>query len=235
MRIAVLTDAHGNLPALEAALAMIRAEGCDAIYHTGDAVGIGPYPAECVERLLSVDARCILGNHEAYLLDLLPHDEASGMDAGEVAHHAWVRAALAPEQRGVVTGWPWLLEDDIEGVRVAFLHYPLDPSGHDFGPFVRDPTAEVLDPLFAGYRAAVAFYGHNHAASDVQGRGRYVNPGSLGCYPEPLARFVIINVRDGAYALTKHAVPYDDTDLLRAFDERHMPDHAFIRRAFFGR
>ncbi len=93
----------------------------------------------------------------------------------------------------------------------------------------------TLDPLFAGYRAAVAFYGHNHTASDIQGRGHYVNPGSLGCYPEPLARFVIINVRDSTYALTKHAVPYDDTDLLWAFAERHVPDHAFIRRAFFGR
>ncbi len=235
MRIAVLTDAHGNLPALNAALLAIRRVGCDAIYHTGDAVGIGPYPAECVEQLLSVEAQCILGNHEAYLLDLLPHDEASGMSAGEVAHHAWVRAALAPEQRVAMAGWPWLLEYDIDGVRVAFLYYPLDPSGRDFGPFVHNPSAETLDPSFARYRTAMAFYGHNHTASDVQGHGRYINPGSLGCYTEPVARFVILDVHDGAYALTTHAVPYDDTPLLRAFDERAVPDRVFIRRAFFAR
>ena len=41
MRIVVLTDVHGNLPALGAALAVIRGEGYDAIVHTGDAVGIG--------------------------------------------------------------------------------------------------------------------------------------------------------------------------------------------------
>ncbi len=53
MKIAVLTDVHGNLPALQAALRGIRREGCDAIFHTGDSIGIGPYPAECLELLLN--------------------------------------------------------------------------------------------------------------------------------------------------------------------------------------
>lgn len=67
MKIAVLTDAHGNLPALDATLLAVEQESCDAIYHGGHAAGIGPYPAECVERRLSAGARCMLGNHEAYL------------------------------------------------------------------------------------------------------------------------------------------------------------------------
>ena len=234
MRIVVLTDTHGNLPALDAALATIQAEGCDAIYHTGDAVGIGPYPAECVERLLSANVRCVLGNHEAYALDLWPHDEASGMGVDEVAHHAWVRATLGSSLYEAIARWPWALEQGSTGVRIAFLHYPLDASGRDFSPFVVDSTAEALDLLFVGYQADVAFYGHNHAASDVQGYTRYVNPGSLGCYTEPLARFVTLDLTDDCYTLTKRAVPYDDTDLLRAFDERRVPDRAFIRRAFFG-
>ncbi len=121
------------------------------------------------------------------------------------------------------------------GVRIVFLHYPLDVSGRDFGPFIADPSAAALDPLFAPYQADLAFYGHNHAASDVQGHARYVNPGSLGCYTESLARFVTLDLTDGSYTLTAHAAPYDDTNLLRAFEERHVPDRAFIRRAFFGR
>lgn len=235
MRVAVLTDAHGNLPALEAALAMIRAAGCDAIYHTGDAVGIGPYPAECVELLLRADVRCVLGNHEAYALKLWPCDEASGMGADEVAHHAWVRRALGPSLREAVARWPWAREEGSVGVRIAFLHYPLDASGRDFRPIVADPNAATLDPLFAGYRADLACYGHHHAASDVRGRARYVNPGSLGCYTAPLARFVTLDLSEEVYTLTAHAAPYDDTDLLWAFDERQVPDRAFIRRTFFGR
>ena len=53
MKIAVLTDVHGNLPALQAALSVLRREDADAIFHTGDAIGIGPFPAECLELLLA--------------------------------------------------------------------------------------------------------------------------------------------------------------------------------------
>ena len=66
MRIAVLTDAHGNLPALQVALAALQREGCDAIFHTGDAIGIGPCPAECLDLLLNTPrVRPVMGNHDA--------------------------------------------------------------------------------------------------------------------------------------------------------------------------
>jgi hypothetical protein len=53
---------------------------------------------------------------------------------------------------------------------------------------------------------------------------------------EPVARFVVLDInQDGAYTLVKHAVPYDDRDLLRAFEERRVPEREFIRRSFFGR
>ena len=53
MKIAVITDVHGNLPALQVALSAIQREDADAIFYTGDAIGIGPFPAECLELLLS--------------------------------------------------------------------------------------------------------------------------------------------------------------------------------------
>lgn len=167
-----------------------------------------------MERVLSANIRCVLGNHEAYALDLWPHDEASGMSAGEVTHHAWVQATLGSSLQEMVARWPWMLEEKSVGIHVAFLHYPLDASGRDFGPLVVDPSASALDLLFAPYPVDLAFCGHNHVASDVQGCARYVNPGSLGCYYEPLARFVTLDLGDGSYMLTTHAVPYDDTALL---------------------
>jgi len=116
-----------------------------------------------------------------------PHDVASGMSLGEVDHHAWVQSALGPSLRAAVAHWPWTfaLEDGSGGVRVALLHYPLDAEGRDFASFVAEPSAAALDPIFISYQADLVFYGHNHAASDVQGRARYVNPGSLGCDTAP--------------------------------------------------
>jgi putative phosphoesterase len=237
MKVAVLTDAHGNLPALEVALDAIRREGCDAIYHTGDAIGIGPYPAECLDLLLSTPRmHCVMGNHDAWFAYGLPQPQPPWMSAGEVAHQQWVHANLDPSLRDVVARWPYLMEEEFQGVRVAFLHYGLDNSGRDFAAIVRHPSAATLDPLFARQYADVVFYGHDHAASDVHGRGRYVNPGSLGCLTEPVARFVVLDInQDGAYTLVKHAVPYDDRALLRALAERNVPERDVIRRSFFGR
>ena len=73
MKVAVLTDVHANLPALEATLRVIEDAGCEAIYHTGDAIGIGPFPAECLARLLATPRmRLIMGNHDAWFAFGLP-------------------------------------------------------------------------------------------------------------------------------------------------------------------
>ena len=70
MRIAVFTDVHANLPALRAALEAIRARGCEAVFSTGDAIAIGPYPAECLDLLLGTPGiECVKGNHEAWLVN----------------------------------------------------------------------------------------------------------------------------------------------------------------------
>jgi predicted phosphodiesterase len=67
MRLVVVTDIHANLPALDVVLEDIAQQGYDLLVHTGDVIGIGPFPAECIERLCSLPhTRCILGNHDAW-------------------------------------------------------------------------------------------------------------------------------------------------------------------------
>jgi predicted phosphodiesterase len=63
MRIAIISDVHGNLPALEAVLADIAGRECDKVYCLGDVVGYGPNPNECLEVVRTLDA-CVLGNHD---------------------------------------------------------------------------------------------------------------------------------------------------------------------------
>ena len=85
MKIAVLTDVHGNLPALQVALRAMRREGADAIFHTGDAIGIGPFPAECLELLLSTSGmNLICGNHDAYFSTGLAEPQPPWMSDCEI-------------------------------------------------------------------------------------------------------------------------------------------------------
>jgi predicted phosphodiesterase len=239
-QIAVLTDAHANLPALEAALAAIRAEGVTAVYHTGDAIGIGPFPAEVLDRLLHAPGmRLVMGNHDAWFAFGLPDPRPPWMSEGELAHQRWVHAQLDPALRSAVAAWPWMIEEEIGGVPAAFVHYALDETGRGFAPIVPHPSPADLDRLFARLRARLVFYGHQHypgaVTREAVGRARYVNPDALGCAPEPMARYALVDVgRAGAERLAFRTVRYDWRPLFRAFEERAVPERAFIRATFFG-
>lgn len=86
MRIALLADIHANLPALTAVLADIQPRGCERLYHAGDLIAIGPYPAEVVDLAMSTGMRCVQGNHDELLLKGIPQDPTPGMHDDERMH-----------------------------------------------------------------------------------------------------------------------------------------------------
>lgn len=233
-RIAVITDAHANLPALEAALAAIDTLGCDEVVHTGDAIGIGPFPAETLDRLLTMP--CIhfaMGNHDAWFALGFPPNVSEWMSDGERLHHEWVHAQLSTDHRSAVARWPWSVAHDTEDARLVFTHYGQPDGFGGFAPIVREPSGSDLDAVFRSANADLVFYGHHHQRSDLTGNARYVNPGSLGCHVEPVARFAVLDVdRDGAVSVAFHQEPYDPTPVLRALETRKVPDRELIREAF---
>lgn len=189
-RIAVITDVHANLPALEAALAAI------------DALGLPPNAPEW-------------------------------MSDGEWRHHEWVHAQLSADHRSAVARWPWSVSDDTQGARLLFMHYGQPDGLGGFASIVREPSGSDLDDVFRAPSADLVFYGHHHPRSDLTGNARYINPGSLGCHVEPVARFAVLEVdRDGAVNVSFHQEPYDPTPLLRALETRDVPDRKLIRQAF---
>ena len=76
MRIALLSDVHANLPALEAVLRGIREKSPDKILSLGDQINLGPLPAETLALLRSEGVVCLSGNHERYVLSVLRGDSA---------------------------------------------------------------------------------------------------------------------------------------------------------------
>jgi len=234
MRLVVFTDVHANLPALEAALTSINQHGYDILVHTGDAIGIGPFPAECVDLLLSLpNAYLLMGNHDAWFAHGLPEPRPAWMSDGEVFHQKWTHAQLNPELKHVVARWRYELSETVEQVSLSFVHYPL--TGHqEFISVIREPTAIDLDRAFAPYPGEIIFYGHHHPYSDIQGRARYSNPGSLGCAGTSVARYCIVDIKKSQYTVEHKSIPYDDAVLFKEFEKREVPERAFIYKAFFG-
>jgi len=161
-RVGIITDAHANLPALKAALAAIDAAGCDTIVHTGDVIAIGPYPAECLDLLLSrPDTHLLMGNHDEYFAFGIPEPQPAWMSDEERAHQQWTHDQLEAGLREVVAMWPYELELPLGDGIARFCHYARHPDGTDFARIITGPTAADLDQLFGG-GAEVIFYGHHH-------------------------------------------------------------------------
>src|SRR4051795_4414531 len=100
MRVAVVSDIHSNLHALEAALTAIEAEAPDELWCLGDLVGYGPRPNECCAAVADRADVCLAGNHDLVVLGTLDIADFAG-DAAAAA--LWTREALSPKSRAFLT------------------------------------------------------------------------------------------------------------------------------------
>jgi putative phosphoesterase len=187
LRVAALYDVHGNLPALDAVLAEVDAE----VILVGGDFALGPWPAETIERLRSLegDVRFIRGNADRELVQ-----EEPGLAPPELME--FVRAQLSPEHVEFLRSLP--LTETIG--RTLFCHAtPRD----DEEIFTRDSPDERWAPALAGVDADVVVCGHTHVQFDRRvGDIRLVNAGSIGMPYEE---------RPGAY----WALLGDDVELRR--------------------
>jgi predicted phosphodiesterase len=185
--LAVLYDIHGNLPALEAAVADARSAGADSWLLGGDFAAHSPWPLETLELLRSLDAATwIRGNGERWLRDP-PYDRPEVMEALEAA----------PSGLGSEEGWLYSLQTQTELDGVLYVHgSPLS----DVESFAAEPEPGE-ERLLAGVRGRTIVFGHSHLQFRRPGPDAtdLLNPGSVGMPLDGDAR--------GAYALR-----HDDGD-----------------------
>ena len=104
-RIAVITDVHANLPALQAALTEIDRLGADVTYHTGDrSASVRFQPSVSNDCLSRPSTQLLMGNHDAWFAFGLPDESVPWMTPEEREHQRWVHAQLNPALKSVVRG-----------------------------------------------------------------------------------------------------------------------------------
>ena len=177
----------------------------------------------------------VMGNHDELCAFGIPEPQPDWMDERFAANARWTHDQVGPGFRTVMTSWPYELIETGVVSAVAFLHYPRDPDGSGFvSIMLEDQTVGISTGCLTACQADVIFYGHHHPAADHTGRARYINPGSLGCGPDALARFSVVDMdHAGVLTIQHHAVPYDRSGLHAALVQRDVPDHEFLRQAFF--
>jgi putative phosphoesterase len=218
MRIAVIDDVHGNLPALRAVLADVDREAVDAIVVGGDVVA-GPFVAECIEllRRRPEPVHWVSGNSEREALAVFdgtpPSDDAPGRAA------AWSAAALDATLRDEIASWPIALTVD----GICFCH---GTPRSDEEMLTRGSAQAVFTDALADVTAALVVGGHTHQqfVRRVRDDLVFANAGSVGLpYEGRWAAFWMLVAggepemratdydRDGAIA-ELHASGYPDVD-----------------------
>lgn len=248
MRVALLSDIHGNLPALEAALDIFRERKVERYLSAGDAIGYGPHPGECIDRMREVNAIAVAGNHELFVLGRLPAD---GFSPRARSSLLWTRGIIGPDRIEWLSNLP---------VRKSFgpivmAHAALD--GVD--EYLTRPrqVRRQLGLLARSFpEAKILVLGHTHqplyypedgrprtmprgGKRKLSGRRTLVNPGSVGqsrqWERQPRTRFALLDLDEGSAEW--FAVDYDRAEVLRDIASVGLPQDSIhvrpsARRAF---
>ena len=180
MRVAVLADIHGNLPALDAVLGDIDAVGVDAIVLNGD-IATGPMPAETLDRLaeLGEKATWVRGNADRELV--AAYDGGLNADLPEAVRlpTEYGASRLGSRHRDLLAGLPLSVALDVTGLGpVRFCHATTRSDTEIV--LVDSPVSRFRDG-FADIAEPTVVLGHTHMPFDrLADRRRFVNPGSVG-------------------------------------------------------
>ena len=238
MRYGVLADIHGNAQALQAVTAALGRIGVDRYLCTGDLVGYGAQPNECVEMIAGLEPICVAGNH-----DLMALGELSGERCIPLARRSmgWTRKVLSDDARAYLASLPRRAEAP-DGVVVAH------GSLNDPEEYVRrvDQAAVQIGRLAREHPGArILVVGHTHRAFASDGASTplneagvgelalngspawLLNPGAVGQSRErrALARFMLLDLerREARF----HAIPYDIEGARRMLRRRGLPARSY--------
>jgi putative phosphoesterase len=227
-RVAVITDIHGNLPALEASLASIHAIEVNATYCGGDLVGYGPHPNEVCALIEERAIPTIYGNYDyaigrdledcgcAYVTE---HDRELGAQSV-----AWTLAHTDQRSKDFMRGLPFDLHFTL-GERTVHLVHGSPRKVNEY--LFEDKPGSLYERLAAAESDDVLVFGHTHKPwTHEYGGVMFVNCGSVGKPKDgdPRAGFAILELdQDGNVQASIERVPYDAQAVAREVEAAGLP------------
>jgi len=242
MRVAVLSDIHSNLVALDAVLDdLATLPPVDATWVCGDIVGYGPQPNEVIDRLRERAAQAVMGNHDGAAVDVV--DTAWFNDAAAAAI-VWTATELTTEARAFLAELP---QRRVDGELTAVHGSPRDPIWEYI------TSSDVARANLASFETRLCLFGHTHlpivymetdggmdaVAAELTAmplpEGRLLlNPGSVG-QPrdgDPRSSYALLDLEEAT--ITFRRVAYDIERTQQLMRERHLPNW-LVERLSHGR
>jgi putative phosphoesterase len=224
MRVAVLSDVHGNVRALESVLADLEARGpFDHVINGGDLAFGGPRPREALDLQMQRGYPTVLGNTDAWI---------AGIEPGGGRVVAWAREQLEPRHEEFLRRLPRSHRIEPPGGPPLVVVHATPTSLGDL--LVPDAPAEVVAAMFEQARTHTLVYGHIHKAyvREVAG-GLVVNAGSVGFPFDGISKpaFAILRLEDGQWRAENIRVTYDHEAVAKELMAGTHPEgQVFARR-----
>lgn len=217
-RLGVISDIHGNVPALEAVLADLKDQGLDEILVGGDLVGRGPQGSEVVRRIAKLGWPCVRGNHEDYVLGFrqgrVPED---WLEADEWSASRWMASELGPAEVDYIDALPMEVFSRIVP-NLRLVHGTPRSNTEGIGPWTRD---HAIEEHVAGIEERYLVCGHTHRPLLRQSpSGTVINAGSVGLpfNGDTRAQYAILEYDGEELSVEFRPVEYDLEAIFRIYE-----------------
>ena len=229
MRVAVVTDIHGNLGAFFAVLADLKRQAPDQVIFGGDAALFGAHALECWQRVLELGWPLVQGNTDRYLANPRPTLEAMRRTAPAAAEHlernlAWARARLGERLIERMASMRTVVRVSSAAGPLVVVHAS---PGNDEAGIHPDASDEQVDNQLATVAAQVLVCGHTHRAFVRHvGQLLVVNCGSVGrTYDGQPGQgtYAVLDDASGRWSAAIRRVPYDERAAHRETRARGVP------------
>jgi putative phosphoesterase len=234
MRIALLSDIHGNFVSLKAVWHDLERQGVDQVICLGDVATLGPQPREVVAFLREKKVLCVMGNHDEFLLN--PRILHTYMDAPWFAESIhWCIGELVPGDLSFLRTFKPLLNISFNDETNMLCFHGSPHSNIDI--ILATTPAKEVNKKLKGYRATIMAGGHTHVQMFRQHSGLILlNPGSVGMPFEqmpfvgaprvlPQAEYAIVSWQDEVLGAELRRVPIDLTVVKQAALDSQLPEH----------
>lgn len=229
IRIAVISDIHGNHYALSRVLEDIEDSGVDEIYCLGDAVSLGHQTNKVLDVLKRLEnIKFIRGNHENEVLKAYK-GEPTGIKGAEHDHHLYISDHIHPENIKMLEEWPLTATERLFDHNILMTHYHLGEN-KVYQPIDYEPTLASLEEHYDNCGNDVVLFGHDHMSLRLENESRlFMNPGALGITVDEFSPYTIMELEDdGSIGFEFKKIPYDRHSFVKELRDENPPALDFI-------
>jgi putative phosphoesterase len=224
MIIALISDIHGNLPALRAVLKDADAAGADQIWCLGDVVGYVPFPNECIGLIRKKASESIVGNYDRKVIDFKrkkgewkTSKKPPKFDAFE-----WNSRQISPQSRKYLQSLPQNVRLKIGKFKILLTHG--SPQSINETVFPEIPQERLVE-LSKIADADIIVAGHTHRFMNRKvGDQWFINPGSVGmpAKGDLRASYALLEISQDKIKVTERKVQYDVSEVIKGFQEANL-------------